>query len=59
MGNTSAVTLTRLKEVSAVDEVRLLGYGPVPFHIEGGVLSVYLPANLPCEMANCLEIHLR
>ena len=56
MGNTRAVSLTRLKEAAQVKGVRLLGYGSVPFHVQDGALSVYLPERLPCEMANCLEI---
>ena len=56
MGAASAVTLTRLEEAEGVKGVRLLGFGPVPFHKEGRALSVYLPEKLPCEMANCLEI---
>ena len=56
MGNTDAVMLKQLKEAGAVKEIKLLGYGKVDFAYRDGVLSVYLPEKLPCEMANCLEL---
>ena len=58
MGAASCVTLTRLREAEKVKRVRLLGCGPVPFHVQAGALSVFLPERLPCEMANCLEIQI-
>ena len=39
-----------------VCSVELLGYGPVPFHKEFGVLTVSLPDSLPAICANVLKI---
>ena len=39
-----------------VESAELLGYGPVPFAQEFGVLTVKLPEKLPCVCANVLKI---
>ena len=39
-----------------VSSVELLGYGPVPFKQEYGVLVVSLPEKLPAICANALKI---
>ncbi|MBE6936821.1 MAG: alpha-L-fucosidase [Ruminococcaceae bacterium] len=39
-----------------IHSVELLGYGPVPYHDEFGVLMVSLPDNLPVIAANALKI---
>ena len=39
-----------------VTSVRLLGYGPVDFTQEHGVLIVKLPEKLPTEYTNCLAV---
>jgi alpha-L-fucosidase len=41
-----------------VDSVYLLGYGPVEFAQNYGVLTVQLPEKLPTEYTNCLKISL-
>ncbi len=41
-----------------VEKVTLLGYGEVPFAQSFGVLTVFLPENLPTEYTNCLKITL-
>lgn len=39
-----------------VQQVELLGYGPVPFRQEFGLLVISLPENLPALCANALKI---
>ena len=41
-----------------VQEVSLLGYGPVKFEQAFGVLIVSLPEKLPSNYTNCLEIRI-
>ena len=50
-----AVTLRSFAE-DDVQSVELLGYGPVPFRKEFGVLVVQLPEKLPAFCANALKI---
>jgi alpha-L-fucosidase len=49
------VTLRSFADVP-VAAVDLLGYGPVPFRKELGVLVVQLPDNLPALCANALKV---
>ena len=49
------VTLRSFAE-DEVTSVELLGYGPVPFRKEFGVLVVQLPEKLPTFCANALKI---
>ncbi len=42
-----------------ITSVRLLGYGPVNFKQEYGMLIVRLPEELPTEYTNCLAIELK
>ena len=52
-GETLALRSFRDQEIHGVE---LLGYGPVPFRKEFGVLLVSLPERLPAFCANALKI---
>jgi len=52
-GDTVVLRSFAEKEVHSVE---LLGYGPVPFRKEFGVLTVALPDQLPAICANALKI---
>ncbi len=57
MGAKGGETVTlRSFAQDAVQSVELLGYGPVPFKKEFGVLIVSLPEKLPAFCANALKI---
>jgi alpha-L-fucosidase len=51
-----AAVVRSLTPEDKVQEVRLLGHGPVPFTQNYGVLTVKLPRELPTIYTNCLAI---
>ncbi len=54
----NAAVIKSFREDEKVTEVTLLGYGPVPFSQNFGILTLKLPDMMPTEYPNCLKITL-